>query len=420
MNRLILSLSLLFLSLGLFAQDEIITVAGKVFDNATNAPMKFVSVGLEGTSIANITNSEGVFSLKVPASSLDGGVIFCSHLGYLESKTPVQKFKGYSVDKPLVILMTPVSFRIDAAVVNASEAESLILTAYDNVKHNYSREHQGMTAFYRELVKKGETKYISLNEAVLDIDKAPYNGFAPDRAGIYKGRGTINYDTSDTLVIKYQGGVSASFMIDLVKNPFAGVSPMDMFKMYDFRLEESVIQDNKTFYCVSFDQKEDIKEALYHGKVYIDADTYAIGRVEFELNVYKDPTVVNVYVVKHSPKTLFEVERVAYTVNYKEQDGLWFYDYSHIELIFNARHKYSPFRHKYSVVSEMAITDHRPGQIEIQNESKLKIRDQLSEKVSAFTDEDFWENYNVIEPDTNIDAIVRKIVRQLNRRSATR
>ncbi|MBQ5434460.1 MAG: hypothetical protein IIT50_00275, partial [Bacteroidales bacterium] len=66
-------------------------------------------------------------------------------------------------------------------------------------------------------------------------------------------------------------------------------------------------------------------------------------------------------------------------------------------------------------VSEIAITDHQDTPPVIVKEARVKFRDQLTEKVSAFTDENFWENYNVIEPDADIDAIVRKIVRQLKK-----
>ncbi len=422
MKRYIVTLVAIVLSCALFAQgsEPFVTIYGRVYDASTDEPMRFVSVGLEGTSIANISNSEGLFSLKIPQGSLNEGVVFLSHLGYLESKTKALSFDGYTIDKPLTIKMAPVSFKLDPVVISASEAESLVKTAYDRVKVNYSTEHQGMTAFYRELIKKGNTKYLSLNEAVLDIDKSPYTGFAIDKAGIYKGRGTINYDSSDTLLIRYQGGVNSSLQIDIAKNPFPGVDEVDMFKYYDFTMGESVVQDDRLFFCVLFNQKPEETDPLYRGKIYIDSETYAIGRAEFQVNVEDHPEVVKYYILKKPQKVSFDVESVSYTVNYREQNGLWFYDYGHIELVFVAHRKYSPFRQRYSAISEMAVTDHRPGEIEIVNESKLKIRDQLSERVQDFTDENFWENYNVIEPDTDIEAIVRKIVRQLNRRSESR
>ena len=66
-------------------------------------------------------------------------------------------------------------------------------------------------------------------------------------------------------------------------------------------------------------------------------------------------------------------------------------------------------------MSEIAVTDHKDVPPVIDRDARVKFRDQMTEKVSAFTDENFWENYNVIEPDADIEAIIRKIVRQLKK-----
>lgn len=423
MKRLVVILMLIASFSGLYAQDaEFYTVAGKVTDSSSGEPLRYVSVGLSGSTIANVTNSEGVFTLKLPINTARDREIVISHLGYMEARVIILRFEGYDADKPYPIILSPVSLKLDAAVINASEAEALINTAYEKVRDNYALDHEAMTAFYREIVKKGGTKYLSLNEAILDIDKAPYLGYAADRAGIYKGRGTVNYDSSDTLYVRYQGGVASSLDIDLVKNPFAGVFQREMFQYYDFSIGESTVLNDKVFHCVTFKPKANVNEMLFRGKVYIESDSFAIGKVEFNMNVEDYPeTATNLFILKKAPKTQFEIESASYVVNFKEgEDGLWYYDYGFIELLFNAKKKLSPFRQHYSIVSEMAVTDHKPGQIKIENESRLRLKDQLSERLQDFTDEDYWENYNVIEPDADIDAIVRRIVRQLRRRSETR
>ena len=65
----------------------------------------------------------------------------------------------------------------------------------------------------------------------------------------------------------------------------------------------------------------------------------------------------------------------------------------------------------------MAVTDHREGGIAIAQADRVKFRDILSEQVSDFTDDNFWEDYNIIEPDQAIDVVIRRIIRQLNRRN---
>ena len=417
MKRIVSFFAAFALCISLYAQQsEFITLAGKAIDGTSREPLKFVSVGLKGTNISNVTNSEGVFTLKVPAGTPEDAVVVLSCLGFNDLEARVTQFEGCTSDDPLLLAMIPAIYRLPAIVVGMTDAEYLVSQAYNSIKQNYPTTHVGMTAFYRELIKKGNTKYLSLNEAVLDIDKTSYTSFQADRAGIYKGRGTVNYDASDTLFVKYQGGVSSSLSIDLMKNPFAGVVLKDIFDVYDFSVEGSAVQDDRIFTVVSFSQRPEFEEMLFRGKMYIDPDTYAVGRVEFNMNVEGRPSAASLFILKSPAKTKFTVDEAAYVVNYKEKDGKWYYDYASINLAFTAKHKLSPFRQHYTISSELAITDFAPGQIEITDESRLRLRDQLSEKVSDFTDESFWENYNVIEPDASIDAIVRKIVRQLKRR----
>ena len=86
-----------------------------------------------------------------------------------------------------------------------------------------------------------------------------------------------------------------------------------------------------------------------------------------------------------------------------------------MEVKFESRRKYALFKNHYTIMSEIAVTDHKAAPAVIEKDARVRFRDQLTEKVSAFTDDNFWENYNVIEPDTDIEAIIRKIVRQLKK-----
>jgi hypothetical protein len=149
----------------------------------------------------------------------------------------------------------------------------------------------------------------------------------------------------------------------------------------------------------------------------MDPDTYAIARVEMDLNVEEFPEVVADYVRKIPKNTKMELESVSYIINYKEgEDGFWHYDYSRSEITVSARKKYSPFKNRYRITSEMAVTDYYPGRITIDEESLMRFGDIMATKLEDFTDENFWGSYNIIEPDSEIDVIIRRIIRQLRRR----
>ena len=151
------------------------------------------------------------------------------------------------------------------------------------------------------------------------------------------------------------------------------------------------------------------------GKVYIDSESLAIGRIEMWMNVEGREDAVELFVLKRPQSTRFEVKSASYVINYKCTDNKWYYDYGKMELKFETRRKRSLFRNHYTVLSEIAVTDHKSEPPVIERDARVRFKDQMTEKVSAFTDDNFWENYNVIEPDADIEAIIRKIVRQLKR-----
>jgi hypothetical protein len=65
-------------------------------------------------------------------------------------------------------------------------------------------------------------------------------------------------------------------------------------------------------------------------------------------------------------------------------------------------------------MSEIAITDRTDEEvIKFAGREKLRYSDIFSEKVSDFTDPEFWGDYNVIEPDQSIETAIRRLSRKL-------
>ncbi len=412
-----LLIAFLFALPSAMAQDspDYLQIAGKVIDGATGKPMHYASITLAGTNISNVSNAEGIFSLKYHPKTPSDALVTVSHLGYATITLKLSDFGQYDSEHPMTIRLTPVSISLDPALIRAHDPYELVLAALYRIKQNYPTHHVGMTAFYREMVKKGNTKYLTMNEAILDIDKAPYGSYQNDRIGIYKGRGSQNYDSTDTLFVKYQGGVVSILQIDQAKDPFATVSINDLPRFYEFKTEPSEFSGERMYYVVSFNQKPGLDEIYFRGKIYIDSESLAIGRVEMNMNVEGREDAADIFVIKRPNDTRFEVKSAGYVVNYKPVDGKWYYDYAKMEVKFETRKRRSLFKNHFTVMSEIAITDHKENPPKIEGDARVKFKDQMTEKVSAFTDGNFWENYNVIEPDASIEAIIRRIVRQLKK-----
>lgn len=394
-------------------------VYGKVTDSSDGNPLAYASVTHVVSGVSNVSNSEGFFSLKLPMEVSPEDEIRVSFLGYVTATLRVEDFSESSPDKPHGIRLPPVSFTLDPAVIRSIEPLSLLMEAYDKAKDNYPSVTTGMTAFYREIIRRQSGRYLALSEAVLDINKASYTSFQSDRARIFKGRASTDYRAADSILIRFRGGVVAALDMDNVKNPFAGVWLREVERHYRFAMGEPVLRDGLFFYVVTFTQIDGSEEILYSGRLYIESGSLAIGRIELSLNVKgREEKAAGIMVVKRPPDTRFYVTKAEYAVNYKRFGNTWHYDYSLMRINLSSRKGKSFFRNNYVITGEMAVTAHNEAPARIGADERIRFKDFLSEKVGDFRDDDFWGDYNVIEPDKSIDAVIRRIIRRLERRGA--
>ena len=83
---------------------------------------------------------------------------------------------------------------------------------------------------------------------------------------------------------------------------------------------------------------------------------------------------------------------VTYRTKFREQDGKWYFSYSRAEVKFKVNWKRRLFNTFYTTMSEMAITDRTDQEvIKFAGKERLRYSDVFSEKVSDFTDPEFWE-----------------------------
>lgn len=392
-------------------------VYGKITDSSDGHSLAFASVTHVVSGVSNVSNSEGFFSLKLPMDVLPEDEIRVSFLGYVTATLSVEDFSGSYPDKPYGIQLPPVSFTLDPAVIRSIDPLDLFNEAYDKVKDNYPSVTTGMTAFYREIIRRQSGRYLTLSEAVIDINKASYTSFQNDRARIFKGRASTDYRAADSILIRFRGGVVAALDMDNVKNPFAGVWLREVERHYRFAMGEPVLRDGLFFYVITFSQIEGPEEILYSGRLYIESESLAIGRIELSLNVKgREEKAAGIMVVKRPPDTRFYVTKADYAVNYKRFGDTWHYDYSLMRINLSSRKGKSLFRNNYVITGEMAVTAHNEAPARIGADERLRFKDFLSEKVGDFRDDDFWGDYNVIEPDKSIDAVIRRMIRRLERR----
>ncbi len=347
---------LFFLFQNIIAQD-FYSVTGRVQDASSGKALNFASIQLVSTNISIVTNSEGVFVLKIP-TGVRADSLMISYLGYKSKRVAIKDFGK----QELKIRLEQSDIALNPITIRPQDAPSIVKMALARIPRNYKLAPVQMTAFYREMIKKGGT-YVSINEAVLDINKASYAGYRADQLAIYKARGSYDINRIDTLLVKFQGGPNSALDLDIVKDPFLGVDIMMLEQIYTFKFTDPVTVNNRFFYVIEFDELLKQREIYFRGKVYIDAESLAIGRVEFAMNV-ENRELANSYFVRKKPASLrMDVMSANYLVNYKLTDGLWYFDYSKTEVKFNAKWDKKWFRNIYTISSEIAITDISDGKI---------------------------------------------------------
>ncbi|MDD2419785.1 MAG: carboxypeptidase-like regulatory domain-containing protein [Bacteroidales bacterium] len=410
MKRLVLIFFITILSSHNIWSQGVISLSGKVEDASSKRPLGFASIHLSGSTTSIVTNTDGMFVFKVPAEAT-GDTVIISYLGYKSRKIAVSDFEEREMNIPL----TPSIITLKPITIRPQDASSIVKMALSRTKLNYSQSPLRMTAFYREMIQKRNT-YVSINEAVLDIAKAPYTGYRSDMLGIYKARGNYDANRVDTLMVKFQGGPNSAFELDIMKNPFLGVDPFIIDEIYNFKISDPATIDDKLFYVIDFDQHNKLNDIFFRGKIFIEAESFAVGRIEFAMNVEDNPNANQLFIKKKPSSLKMDVLAANYLVNYKQFDSLWYFDYSRTEVKFAAKWDKKWFRNIYTISSEVAVTDIKPTQFKIESQNRVRSRDIMSEKVNDFTDENFWEDYNVIEPEASIEKVISRIVRQLRKR----
>jgi hypothetical protein len=384
---------------------------GKIIDSETKKPVVFATVNAVGTAISTVTNSEGHFSLKI-RSSVSVESIKVSHIGYKSQTIALTAI----TDEDFVVRMSASLVPLSEVTVRPKDAEEMLRNMMANVEKNYSLKPNMMTAFYREAIKK-RSNYIYISEAIVDIYKSAYNReFDDDLSKVFKGRKSMRAKDADTIMVKLQGGPSVSLLLDIIKNPYI-LFEENNFANYDLNFGDMKVIDDKPNFVIEFTQKYEFYRPLYNGKLYINAQTMALTAAEFSLNLYNIDLAARTFIKQKPAGLRFTPLSTNYFVTYKtDANGKYYFNYGRYELSFICDWKKRVFESKYAVMAEIAITDRAETNVaRFPIRERIKTNEVFADKVEAFTDANFWGEYNVIEPDKSIDEALRKYGKWLKR-----
>jgi len=387
------------------------TYKGKVIDSETKKPIVSAAVSALGTGVGTVTNSEGEFSIKLK-NGLKAEQLKFAHLGYRSTTV-----KLADLDKSnITIKLVSTNVSLSEITVRPEDPYELLRKMMSNVDKNYCTTPNMMTSFYRESIKK-RSNYIYISEAIVDIYKASYTSqISNDQSKVFKGRKSSRVKAADTIMVKLQGGPSVALLLDVIRNPYI-LFEEDKFDNYDMNFGEMKTVEDQPNYVIEFHQKPNQEHALFNGKLYVNAATLALTGADFSLNLENLEEATSTF-IRHKPSGLnFVPISTNYSVSYKaDADGKYYFNYARYDLNFTCDWKKRVFKSKYQVSAEIAITDRSSNAAQkFSWKDRLNTSDVFSEKLDAFTDENFWGEYNLIEPDRSIEDALKKYSKWLKR-----
>lgn len=401
-------LSALLAIIGFFtvSAENLMVVSGFVKNAKNKKKIENVSLTVPESNIGTVTNAEGFFSLKIPQSLFEKG-IKAEQIGY-QSKiiTPAD----YIADKDLTIYLEPSSKNLKEFVVLGGEPREIVKKALEQIPDNYSDHDNLFSGFYRETVKKGN-RFISISEAMVDVLKKSYNRRVIDgeKVSIHKGRKLLSPKPSDTLAVKLAGGPFMSVALDAVKNG-EHLFKIDEMQYFDFKMERPELIDDRPHYVISFKPNTKLAYPLHKGVMFIDGESLALSRVEFELDM-SDKNKATRSILQKKPRGLyFKPQEVSGVVTYKLIDGKSYINYVNSTIKFKCDWKKKLFSSSYTTNSEMVMVDR-----EDHPDRHLKLHDTFgqykifTDVVDNYWEKDFWDDYNIIEPTESLEKAVDKL-----------
>lgn len=381
-----------------------VSISGVVKDQSSRKTLEYVNISVPGTSIGTVTNADGVFVIKIN-DSIPANIIEISCLGYRTQRHTI----GHEDEENVQVFLIPVVNTLPEVVIRGMDARKLVESAVDKIANNNSDRQTLLTGFYREAIRK-RRNYINVTEAVINLYKTAYTGTVEnDKVQVLKGRQLLSPKRGDTLIVKLQGGPNSSIFLDAVKNRDL-LLDQEALNDYKFRMEPSVMLDDRPHYVVGFEPFAEKPYPLFYGTMYIDEESLSFTQIEFNFNM-KDRIKVTSAILKKKPFNLrFKPEEISYLVTYKQEDGVSYLNYIQSTIRFKCDWKRRLFSTNYTVVSEMVVTDKQLNNVTpIPHRQTFSIKNSLSDKVGNFYDEDFWEGYNIIAPTESLESAVNKL-----------
>jgi CubicO group peptidase (beta-lactamase class C family) len=394
--RILLFLFFLLWSAGGFAQ----SITGKITDRDTQLPISSAHLSIPETGEATLTDAEGIFSLVLyPSTVVRHLRVSC--IGYQSFMLLLRSGGGM-----FNLALSTDTVQLAAVEVTPIDPIGLLRKAMARAKENHGGPRT-LHCFYRLEAKKAD-RYIHLSEAAFELYQNPDE---ESQVKIIKAREVEDERAFNGV------GMQIGTKVGTVKNLDFALSPTVLFlsaaglRKHDFVYEGiSTIKDEEV-YTISFDQKENLKEGLYRGRVFLSTSSYAFIRIEYALSPQGMPYVKAGSAAERAALKLLNIQlsvsRQQTVIDYRLYQKRWYLD--HISRDETARVKSKRYNFDVTVDerSDFLITRIDTTQKNI-HEDAHAIAGRFLES-NRDTAQEFWKDYNILPSATNYALVAAEI-----------
>jgi hypothetical protein len=417
------SLLTIFFSLSVsfyvFGQSKIIE--GIVFDEKSKEPLAFATIGIKGTAIGTVTNSEGRFILAIP-EYLDDSILLFSYMGYKNLEVNI-KLVGAKME---VGLETD-TFTLDEVEVRPWKPWDYIFNAMKHIPENYPQDPYMTNEYYSEYISENDV-FLKFTEAVIETYNPPYLQDIESQSKVLKARrgsdlGTLQF-MREKLEKKFEkekrktekkGEVweeKESIDEEIISASFGGpeeilsadplrdtASYLDIrhMKRYHYSIEGYSKYFGEQVIIIGFESKGKYEHQRLEGNVFISLESDAILAIEYTSEIVIPAAVKPIIFVLGYGISNPELHAM---VHYKPISERWYLNDISIQgsLQLTKKKMFSKNdRSNFKMEMGLVNTTFDMHDVhEIPEEERIDVDKALEEQTEP--DPIFWESYKVVRP----------------------
>ena len=395
------------------AQDNqdsaVLRINGVIRDSTTGEAVPYATITLPLNDITTMSNDAGVFTLIIPAAARRD-TIRISHIGYRPTAflLPALSRAGMPDAGILTFTLPTAPVQLPDVTVRSASPMTIIDKAISRIPFNYPTRPFIAIGFYRK-DSYYHKQIIEISEAVFDI-YSPDNNRQTMQFRLIKAR--ADRDLTAFAGLDYSFGMRPDDLMDrdmvsrIHQTQILGDKGRDD---HEFSYGGIIDFEGAPAYVIDFDEKAGIPRPLYKGRIVIDTATLAFLSFDYGLSPKGLAYRPNGRGPWHN-----EVTGNHLTIRYRPYGEKYYLHYVTIETRIHPWSDGPPpmqfdtsltrLNYLITIIDTGLVAFSRTGK-HIDNSKAIETQLHENTKKGAA----YWDNYNLIQADYNVDSALNMI-----------